>query len=125
MRIYKTWKKEETKKWIWVQYYCISSSSKRSVSNNASGNREGLIYQTFYFFKNKKRRTSSEMLFEKFQSCMTSFMKTQNEAKKQFLDSIIRKLKESRNKDLDLSKDLEIKNMIFSLKLMCNQLNSH
>ena len=56
---------------------------------------------------------------------MTSFMKTQNEAKKQFFDSIIRKLKESRNKDLDLSKDLEIKNMIFSLKLMCNQLNSH
>ena len=50
-------------------------------------------------------------------------MKTQIEAKKHCFDSIIRKLKEGRN--LDLTEDLEIKNMIFSLKLMCNQANFH
>ena len=81
------------------------------------------IQQTFHFPKNKKRRTISEMLFEKFQNCMTSFMKTQIEAKKHCFDSVIRKLKEGRN--LDLSEDLEIKNMIFSLKLICNQANFH
>ena len=81
------------------------------------------IHQTFHFPKNKKRRTNSDMLFEKPFHCMTSFMKTQIEAKKHCFDSIIRKLKEGRN--LDLSEDLEIKNMIFSLKLICNQANFH
>ena len=70
-----------------------SRSSKRSFTNNTSENGEGRLkirrIQTSHFPKNKKRQTISEILFEKLQNCMISFMQTQNEAKKQCFDNII------------------------------------